>query len=227
MLEKRPSLLERVRRAPKPILVSGVIVIGVLLLEVITGGRGSAEIAKVAQPTPTPADPRFEAFKGDCTTYGIAYEDPGENAEDRVKVFGPPDTEANLTTVAFFDYAVTLHPKVAACLEAVERDLIDQGTTYRIKEIGSYREERADRPYFFHQYGGAIDINPRTNPQCLEDLDDGREGVGNTDRCGLDRPYDLPDEWIETFERYGFYWGGNFSEGKDYMHFEWHGEKPS
>lgn len=172
-------------------------------------------------PSPTP-DPSFEQFKGECKRYGLAYGDPSENVDDRIKEFGPANAQENFITIAFFDYAIVVHRKVAPCLLAVERDLRAQGTTYRVSEIGSYREEpREDRQYWYHAYGAAIDINPDQNPQCLEE----REGVDREGRCASDKPYDLPDEWIKTFERYGFYWGGDYETNKDYMHFEWHGEK--
>ena len=205
-----------------------VIVIGLLVFLLVACNRLTGDSSPIAlpTPTPTPADPRFEAYHGLCTTYGVAYEDPGENAEDRIKVFGQPGNLDLYRTVDFFGIAVQVHRKVANCLDAVIADLEAQGTTYQVREVGAYREERPDRPYFFHQYGGALDINPSTNPQCLADLNDGREGAGGSQRCDLAKPYDLPQEWIDTFARYGFYWGGNYSEGKDYMHFEWHGEKP-
>lgn len=205
----------------------------VVLLAIVAlaawGLSGGSRVADrmIPQPTPTPVDERFERFKGDCTTDGVEFTDDSFDAEARVKVFGPPNTPESEAIVYFFDHEVLVHEKVAPCLDAVERDLKDQGTTYTVDEIGGYREERADRPYWFHQYGGAVDINPRRNPQCLGDLEEGREGAGNTALCGRERPYDLPDEWIKTFERYGFYWGGKYREGKDYMHFEWRGEKPS
>jgi hypothetical protein len=173
----------------------------------------------VAAPTP---DPRFIQFHGDCQTYGVAYEDPDDSIEDREKVFGKANDQNNLIEVSFFNYAVTVHRKVAPCLLAVQRDLQDQQTTYVIKEVGGYREDRPDRLYWFHQYGAAIDINPAQNPQCLKF----RRGVDPAGRCTQDKPYDIPESWVETFERYGFYWGGNFDDTKDYMHFEWHGEKP-
>lgn len=182
-------------------------------------GKDPGGIVPTSKPTP---DARWQQFHGECQTYGVAYADPRSREEDRVKVFGPPDTPENRTEVAFFDYIADVHKKVAPCLEAVQRDLLDQGTTYKVRQLGSYREERADRLYWFHQYGGAIDINPVQNPQCLES----GEGLDVAGLCGNEKPYDMPEEWVETFERYGFYWGGNYRRTKDYMHFEWHGEAP-
>lgn len=182
-------------------------------------------IPPITPPTPTPADPRFEQFKGACSQYKLAFKEPSENAADRVAVFGPADNPAHLASVDFFGYAVQVNRRVAPCLEAVVRDLTAQGTAYHVVEVGGYRKERADRPYWFHQYGGAVDINPATNPICTGDLGGSYEGVEEPGRCALDKPYDLPQAWVDTFERYGFYWGGNYERGKDYMHFEWYGGK--
>lgn len=217
-------LLNHIPARFRPSLVLVGVVVGLFGLYSVT--NSTASVADLPQSTPTPADPRFEEFKGECKTFGLAYEGAEDSAEDRVKVFGPANTKENIALVYFFGHEVLVHDKVAPCLEAVEHDLEAQGTTYQVKEIGGYREERADRPYWFHQYGGGVDINPATNPICTADLGGDYEGVPEPSRCKSERPYDLPDEWIKTFERYGFYWGGNFSEGKDYMHFEWHGEKP-
>lgn len=182
----------------------------------------SGTTTNLPSPRATPPDPRFEQFKGVCRSYGLAYRNPGFNPEDRIAVFGQPNTPANLVQTRFFGQSVTVHQKVAPCLEAVERDLRDEGTTYRVRKVSSYRAEREDRLYWYHPYGAAIDINPDTNPQCLRN----GSGVDPLKRCSLDKPYDIPREWVETFERYGFYWGGNFGTTPDYMHFEWHGEKP-
>ena len=173
-----------------------------------------------AAPTPPPSDPRWQQFHGACTTYGVAYREPSDDGDDRVREFGSPDTAANRIKMSFMGFEVDVHKKLAACLAAVERDLRDQAVPYVVKEVGAYREERDDREYWYHQYGGAIDINPSQNPLCYED----GEPTGPADPCLQERPYDLPDQWIETFERYGFYWGGRFEKHKDYMHFEWHGE---
>lgn len=215
------KLIGRIRNrifgTSRAVLASFLVIACVFLLHTV---KVQGSPLSLPAATPTPPDPRFELFKGTCTTYGPAYKGSAMDAEKRKKVFGRPDDPSNLVDISFFDYAVQVHKKVAPCLTAVERDLKAQDTSYVIEEIGAYRPEREDRPYWFHQYGGAVDINPSTNPQCLET----RIGVDPLSRCAEDKPYDLPKEWVETFERYGFYWGGHFSRTKDYMHFEWHGE---
>ena len=67
-----------------------------------------------------------------------------------------------------------------------------------------------------HSYGAAIDINPG-------DFDnDYFLGAGN-DLRDKSNPYCIPDEVIEIFAKYGWYWGGNFSICVDSMHFQYLG----
>ena len=60
-----------------------------------------------------------------------------------------------------------------------------------------------------HSYGVAIDINPNTNPFCP---------------AGQACNRDIPERVIAIFKNHGFAWGGDWSRGKDYMHFEWKGD---
>ncbi|MBI2237608.1 MAG: M15 family metallopeptidase [Actinobacteria bacterium] len=76
-----------------------------------------------------------------------------------------------------------------------------------------------------HSYGLAIDINPLQNPYVA---DDGY--VRNRyARPYRDRSQDLPgmihdgDVVVGAFARIGWEWGGNWSGGKDYMHFSANG----
>ena len=67
-----------------------------------------------------------------------------------------------------------------------------------------------------HSYGAAIDINPG-------DFDnDYFLGAGN-DLRNKDNPYCIPDEVIDIFAKYGWYWGGDFSICVDSMHFQYLG----
>jgi D-alanyl-D-alanine carboxypeptidase len=72
-----------------------------------------------------------------------------------------------------------------------------------------------------HSYGLAIDINPVQNPFVTSD-----GFVRNRKaRPYLDRSKRLPgmihpgDVVVRSFAAIGWSWGGNWSEGKDYMHF--------
>lgn len=63
-----------------------------------------------------------------------------------------------------------------------------------------------NRPLSRHTWGIAIDLNAPENPFGREPVPRGQPGS----------VVDL----VDTFERFGFAWGGNFTTGKDGMHFE-------
>ncbi|MCR5639820.1 MAG: M15 family metallopeptidase [Lachnospiraceae bacterium] len=66
-----------------------------------------------------------------------------------------------------------------------------------------------------HAFGVAIDIN-------MGDYDnDYFLGKGN-DLRNKDNPYCIPDEVIDIFERYGWFWGGNYEICADTMHFQYY-----
>ena len=65
-----------------------------------------------------------------------------------------------------------------------------------------------------HAFGVALDIN-------LGDFDnDYFLGKGN-DLRNKKNPYCIPDEVIEIFEKYGWFWGGNYDICSDTMHFQY------
>lgn len=76
-----------------------------------------------------------------------------------------------------------------------------------------------------HAYGKAIDINPLYNPYVWWD----EEGVEHCDPDNgspyMDRdasfPYKITEDdiCVQIFTKYGFTWGGSWSNEKDYMHF--------
>lgn len=80
-----------------------------------------------------------------------------------------------------------------------------------------------------HSQGLAIDINPLYNPyvktvnDCLRILPS--EGSCYADRT-LQNPYYIRhgDRCYCIFKKYGFSWGGDWMNSKDYQHFEYKGE---
>lgn len=149
-------------------------------------------------------------FSGECTAKGRpAFGLPNSNVADREKVFGKANSPAAQKPVKFMGKSFQAHEKVVPCLEAVEKELKANGDDdYEIRLIGAYNPRPGEPLYFFHMYGAAIDINWDTNLFCA---------------C---ETRDIPDSWVKAFEKYGFFWGGNYRTKKDWMHFEWHGEKP-
>lgn len=166
-----------------------------------------------------PASEPSGDFSGECKANGIAYGLPTSSQADREAVFGKADGKSNIVKGSFFGKEVQLHKKVLPCIQAVERDLKAQGTNYSVREPIPSLRWPPDNPGFFHPYGAAVDINPSDNPMCGQFDPKNLCGSGNS-------LTDIPKEWVRTFEKYGFFWGGNYRTTKDYMHFEWHGEKP-
>ena len=69
-----------------------------------------------------------------------------------------------------------------------------------------------------HSYGIALDINAGKNPLKL----------CSTGKCGCNKNHELlvtniPNCMINSFKKYGFYWGGDFLDASDAMHFEFRG----
>lgn len=134
----------------------------------------------------------------------------------RKKVFGNPYPNANVAKTTFMDKEVYVNKKIIPCLKAVEWDLkYKYKTNYRLRTIGGSSEVNSQNPkHYFHPYGGAVDINASDNPyypNCKKRKD-----------CS---GYGIPNSWVKAFRAHGFFWGGDYKDSKDYMHFEWHGQK--
>ncbi len=77
-----------------------------------------------------------------------------------------------------------------------------------------------------HSYGLAIDINPLYNPYITYNKDGSSNVAPNNATPYCDRtqsfPYkiDTGDLCYQLFIAHGFTWGGNWSNSKDYQHFE-------
>lgn len=170
-------------------------------------------------------------YAGACQADGVQYRRQ-HSAADLAALFGvprSPELTSQLVKTTLLGRPVTVHRKVAACLDAVERERIAKGIEYVVDltdplgSLGGYRpadSQLGDASY--HAYGASIDINPSQNPHCRS-----RGAVDPLKRCGLDKPYTVPDELVAVFKSHGFTWGGNWWRNKDYMHFEWHGEVPA
>jgi hypothetical protein len=76
--------------------------------------------------------------------------------------------------------------------------------------------------YSFHSFGVAIDVNTLINPYVKGDY---VSPVGG--RAYLDRSKAVPgmiarnDEAYKAFKSRGWSWGGDWTQPKDYQHFEW------
>lgn len=188
-------------------------------------GRQDKRGAKKSSPEPSGADDcSGTPVTGECKSTRLAYTTPYGEPE-LTKVFGPPGESGaggRQKTVTLLGGSVQVHEKVAPCLESVEKARKAKGINYEQSPakggIGGYRATDGQIGNdSYHVYGAAIDINSETNPYC-----NGGSVVGNPDYC--DNP-EIPMELVKIFKDHGFYWGGDYNSLKDYMHFEWHGEK--
>lgn len=77
-----------------------------------------------------------------------------------------------------------------------------------------------------HAYGRAIDINPQQNPYVSYDSSGNTRWEHDNAALYVDRSSGDPhvivagDMCYEIFTKYGFSWGGNWANPKDYQHFE-------
>jgi hypothetical protein len=135
-----------------------------------------------------------------------------------------PAQQAKSTT--FFGLPIVLHARVIPALKCVEEQLIrDCGEfNYKPKNLSGLRKKNTyvDGEVSNHVYGIAIDIDPLKNPccRCLEPW-------SSSERCrGRKTVWErmaMPRCWVDTFERFGFYWLGH-DVLEDTMHFEFLGD---
>ncbi len=126
----------------------------------------------------------------------------------------------------FMGLNVQLHRKIWPALRCVERQINKTcPNTYHPEILSGWRPKNTyhQGEISNHVFGIAIDVDPHKNPccHCIEPWN-------NHPRCA-DRkatPYEhteLPRCWIESFERFGFYWLGQ-DKLEDTMHFEFLGD---
>lgn len=116
---------------------------------------------------------------------------------------------------------VTMHRKLKTEIQAIFKEMADAG----FKVIGgdiSYRAWGSDAgfkgrfPQSAHTYGHAFDVNPNEN-YCI--YANGTV-VGSHYSPGSD-PYSVTEPIINIWKQHGFYWGGDWTSLKDYMHFSY------
>lgn len=101
--------------------------------------------------------------------------------------------------------SVQVHHLIAERLADALRAAQAACPDYKVRMLGGYcpRHERHDPrlPLSLHTYGCAVDINWDVN------------GMGRG------APRDIPQEFVDVLEGYGFRWGGHFSV-PDFMHYQ-------
>ena len=116
---------------------------------------------------------------------------------------------------------VTMHKKLKTEIQAIFKEMVSAG----FKVIGgdiSYRDWGSDGGYrgkFYysaHTYGHAFDVNPEQNYY----INSSGTTVGSHYSPGSD-PYSVTQDIINIWKQHGFYWGGDWTSLKDYMHFSY------
>lgn len=90
----------------------------------------------------------------------------------------------------------------------------------------NYREQTGGGALSNHAYGCAIDLNPMENPYVVYDGDTPVEWAhSNADpyidrNSGAEHVITHDDVCYQIFAKYGYSWGGDWSNPKDFQHFE-------
>lgn len=152
------------------------------------------------------------------------------------RIEGVPYQELNEKTafsqakgVQFMGLPLLVHKKIAPLLACIERRLNRTCTKpnerYRPRALGGFRSENSFRGVEVsnHLFGIAVDIDPDRNPccGCVAPWPEHKACQGPA--ASIFERTELPRCWIDTFERYGFYWLGRDPQLRDTMHFEFLG----
>ena len=136
-----------------------------------------------------------------------------------------PKHYAKSTT--FMGMSVQVHERIVPALKCVEAALLKSGAAnaYKPRAMGGLRFRNTYRGVEIsnHVYGIAIDIEPDRNTccGCVAPWPD-HPLCKAKDKTVWERMA-MPRSWVETFERFGFYWLGH-DVLQDTMHFEFLGD---
>lgn len=116
---------------------------------------------------------------------------------------------------------ITMHKKLKTEVQAIFKEMADAGfkITGGNQSIRGWNADKAFGgrfPKSAHCYGHAFDVNPTEN-YCIYG---NGSIVGSYYRPGSD-PYSVTEPIINIWKQHGFYWGGDWSSPKDYMHFSY------
>jgi hypothetical protein len=137
---------------------------------------------------------------------------------------------SNAVSVRFMGLPLQIHKKIVPALRCVERTIRHDCTgphqRYVPRAIGGFRQANTYRggEISNHLFGIAIDIDPDRNPccGCVSPWPNHPACKAASDTV-FERTA-LPRCWIDSFERYGFYWLGRDPDLRDTMHFEFLGD---
>lgn len=149
--------------------------------------------------------------------YVEGYGNPKSNAH-------PPRFYAKTTN--FMGLNVTLNEKIIPALKCVEAALksTSAGSEYAPKTSSGIRFKNTYRGVEVsnHMYGIALDIEPDRN-KCCGCVKPWSEDPVCKKTTDVWKRMVMPKSWVDTFEKYGFYWLGH-DVLQDTMHFEFLGD---
>lgn len=137
----------------------------------------------------------------------------------------PPKHYAKSTS--FMGMSVQVHERIVPALKCVEAALkaSGAGSEYHPRAMGGMRFRNTYRGVEIsnHVYGIAVDIEPDKNTccGCVKPWNE-HPLCKQKDKTVWERMV-MPRSWVETFEKYGFYWLGH-DVLQDTMHFEFLGD---
>ena len=139
-------------------------------------------------------------------------------------------TYTDITWTNFMGKGIAMHKKVVVPLKCVEKEIKNTCSGEYIPQVLSgWRTRNTIKGHEIssHVFGIAIDIDPALNPCCgcvaeggwqdvprcknAQTFEDGSAPLGD---------YEIPQCWIKSFEKYGWYWLGEDPTLRDTMHFE-------
>lgn len=120
-------------------------------------------------------------------------------------------------------WSITINKKLAASVRCIFSDIYQLDIQFPFNYLKGFMYRKVggsglmSSPLMsIHAFGSAIDIN------YWDDDNDYYLGRGN-DLRNKSNPYCIPDEVIDIFAGYGWFWGGNFDICADTMHFQYLG----
>lgn len=147
-----------------------------------------------------------------------------EAAASHMKTFNVPVWKMTASGGKYAStYSITVHEKLARSVKCIFKEIYALDIQFPIKQLNGFMYRKVggvglsrSTLMSVHSFGAAIDINPG-------DYDnDYFLGKGN-DLRDKSNPYCIPDEVIEIFKKYGWFWGGEFEICADTMHFQYLG----
>jgi hypothetical protein len=137
----------------------------------------------------------------------------------------PPKHYAKATT--FMGLTVQVHERIIPPLKCVEAALkaSPAGEAYHPKAMGGIRFKNTYRGFEVsnHVYGIAVDIEPDKNTCCGCVAPWPDHPLCKAKNKTVWERMAMPKSWVDTFERFGFYWLGH-DVLQDTMHFEFLGD---